>query len=121
MFIPWPQEDKIRSGSLAAIQILTEQGIDPKGYDPAEEEARKQREAELQRELEEKARLAREEREKRAMEEREKLRLKAIEQREKDQEAMKKAGEEGIVPGSATREKKQFQFSSLDDLDDDDD
>lgn len=121
LFFPWPQEDKIRSGSLAAIQILADQGINPKGYDPVEEEARKQREAELQREQEEKARLDREEKERHMMQERERLRIEAVKQREKDQEAMRKAGAGDVIPSSATKEKKQFQFSSLDDLDDDDD
>lgn len=130
LFFPWPLEDKIRSGSLASNQILTEQGIDPKGYDPVEEEERKRKEEEERKEREEKERQEREEREKKMREERERLRLERERQREKEQEEWRRAslvaGGPAGPPGSnktntGPAEKKQFQFTNLDDLDDDDD
>ena len=38
--------DKIRAGALASNQLPLEQGIDPRGYDPAKEEERKLKEEE---------------------------------------------------------------------------
>lgn len=130
LFFPWPLEDKIRSGALASNQILAEQGINPKGYDPVEEEERKLREEEERKEREEKERLEREAEEKRLREEREKLRLEREKQRELKAEEWRRASIAGGIaapaaPGvnrtnTAASEKKQFQFTSLDDLDDDD-
>ncbi|KAI9158204.1 Mediator of RNA polymerase II transcription subunit 4 [Paramyrothecium foliicola] len=129
LFFPWPLEDKIRSGALASNQMLAEQGIDPKGYDPVEEEERKRKEEEERKEREEKEKLEREEREKKLREERERVRQERERQREKEQEEWRRASVVGGPPGasgpnrsgSGPAEKKQFQFTSLDDLDDDDD
>ena len=117
-FFPFPLEPTIRAGGLAALQALTERGIDPKGYDPAEEEERKKRDEEarkakeeqIQREVEERDRRFREERERRIREE-----------RERQQEDMRKGSISGASPTAPKPgEKKQFQFSNLDDLDDSD-
>ncbi|KAH7150426.1 vitamin-D-receptor interacting mediator subunit 4-domain-containing protein [Dactylonectria estremocensis] len=129
LFFPWPLEDKIRAGSLASNQMLAEQGIDPKGYDPVEEEERKRREEEERKEKEEKERLELEERDRKMREERERLRQERERQREKDQESWRRAS---IVGGASAQPSanrppagpattKQFQFTNLDDLDDDDD
>ncbi|SPN99913.1 uncharacterized protein DNG_02765 [Cephalotrichum gorgonifer] len=126
MFYPWPEEDKIRSGALSRNQMLEEQGIDPKNYDPAAEEERKVREEEEKKQREEEERIAREEEEKRIREERERVRIEREKAREREQEEWRKASITGGVggpPPSATAapgEKKQFQFTSIDDMDDDD-
>lgn len=119
IFYPWPMEEKIRSGALASNQILSEQGIDPRGYDPAEEEARKLREEEERKEKEERERIAQEEEEKRKREEMERRRR----EREKEQERLRANAPPATSPQPVeNRQKKQFQFTSLDDdLDDDDD
>lgn len=119
-FYPWPMEEKIRSGALASNQILSEQGIDPRGYDPAEEEERKLREEQERKEKEEKERIEQEEEEKRKREEMERRRR----EREKEQEKWRASAAAASSPERPvnTGEKKQFQFTSLDDdLDDDDD
>ncbi|KND92050.1 Mediator of RNA polymerase II transcription subunit 4 [Tolypocladium ophioglossoides CBS 100239] len=128
-FFPWPLEDKIRSGSLASYQILAEQGIDPKGYDPATEEERKRQKEEERKAKEAREKAEREEREKQMREERERLRVERERQREKEKEEWRRAsiaGGQPEAPGLARAntgvgEKKQFQFTNLDDLDDDDD
>ncbi|CAM1511740.1 Fc.00g092530.m01.CDS01 [Cosmosporella sp. VM-42] len=129
-FFPWPLEDKIRSGALASNQILAEQGIDPKGYDPVAEEERKRKEEEERKEREEQERLEQEEKERKLREERERVRVEREKAREKQQEEWRRASIAGGVapgpPGPAragpvVTEKKQFQFTNLDDLDDDDD
>lgn len=126
-FVPWPLEPSIRSGALASIEDLARQGIDPRGYDPLEEEARRRREEEERRireenearEREEKVRLAREEQ----------MRVARERQREREraqEEAMRRGsvlgGEAGgISPtGPPPGGKKQFQFMGDDDDDDDD-
>ncbi|GAO14811.1 uncharacterized protein UV8b_04047 [Ustilaginoidea virens] len=129
LFFPWPLEDKIRSGALASYQILVEQGIDPKGYDPATEEERKRKEEEERKAREEREKVEREEKERQAREEREKARVEREKQREKEQEAWRRAslasgqpdGSGSSRPNVGVAEKKQFQFTNLDDLDDDDD
>ncbi|UNI13272.1 hypothetical protein JDV02_000029 [Purpureocillium takamizusanense] len=129
LFFPWPLEDKIRSGALASYQILAEQGIDPKGYDPVTEEERKRKDEEERRVKEEQEQKEREEREKQMREERERIRVERERQREKEQEEWRRASIAGNAPDSAglprtntgAGEKKQFQFTNLDDLDDDDD
>ncbi|KAK7403095.1 hypothetical protein QQX98_011160 [Neonectria punicea] len=126
LFFPWPLEDKIRAGALALNQVLAEQGIDPKGYDPVEEEERKRREEEERKEKEERERLELEERERKMREERERIRQERERQREKDQAEWRRASIAGgplqptpnRAPGAAAT--KQFQFTNLDDLDDDD-
>jgi uncharacterized protein (DUF3084 family) len=121
IFVPWPMEEKVRSGVLASNQILAEQGIDPKGYDPVEEEERKKTEEEERRAAEEEERKAREERERKTREEREK----AWREREKAGGNKEWRREHSMLGApSATRgppEKKQFQFTSIDDMDDEDD
>ena len=125
LFFPWPLEDKIRGGALASNQILEEKGINPKGYDPAEEEERLRKEEEERKEKEEQEKREVEERERRLREERERQR----QERERQQEEWRKASVSGPSPdrgpgqsNTGAPEKKQFQFSSLDDdLDDDDD
>lgn len=129
LFFPWPLEDKIRSGSLASYQILAEQGIDPRNYDPATEEERKRKEDEERKAKEELEKAEREEREKQLRVERERLRAEREKQREKEQEEWRRASiatGQSDAPGPARTgasavEKKQFQFTNLDDLDDDDD
>ncbi|KAL9477491.1 hypothetical protein ACSS6W_007332 [Trichoderma asperelloides] len=129
LFFPWPLEDKIRSGALASNQILLEQGIDPKGYDPVAEEERKVKEEEERKEKEEKEKQERAERERQRREELERLRKEDLLRREKEQAAFRRAstaagisGDAAVnAPPSARPEKKQFQFTNLDDLDDDDD
>jgi hypothetical protein len=34
-FLPWPNEETIRRGALASIQILVDTGVDPADFDPA--------------------------------------------------------------------------------------
>ncbi|QPH17895.1 hypothetical protein C2857_002811 [Epichloe festucae Fl1] len=129
LFFPWPLEDKIRSGALASYQMLLEQGIDPKGYDPATEEERKRKEEEERKAKEEREQEEREARERQLREERERARIERERQREKEQEAWRRASlaggqPEGTAPprpSAGAGEKKQFQFTNLDDLDDDDD
>lgn len=129
LFFPWPLEDKIRSGALASNQILLEQGIDPKGYDPVAEEELKRKEEEERKEKEEKEKQERAERERQRREELERLRKEDLLRREKEQAAFRRAstaagisGDAAVsAPPSARPEKKQFQFTNLDDLDDDDD
>ncbi|KAK9435638.1 mediator of RNA polymerase II transcription subunit 4 [Metarhizium brunneum] len=129
LFFPWPLEDKIRSGSLASYQVLVEQDIDPKGYDPATEEERRLKEEEERRAKEEQEKAEREAREKQLREERERARAERERQREKEQAEWRRASIVSGQPdgpglsraGTALGEKKQFQFTNLDDLDDDDD
>ncbi|OAA69536.1 Mediator complex, subunit Med4 [Cordyceps fumosorosea ARSEF 2679] len=127
VFFPWPLEDKIRSGSLAANQVLVEKGIDPRGFDPVAEEERKRREEAERKEREEREAREQQERDRLMREERERARLERERQREKEQEEWRRAS---VVAGTADApgaaapkapEKKQFQFTNLDDLDDDDD
>ncbi|KAG8667159.1 hypothetical protein FPOAC2_12314 [Fusarium poae] len=129
IFVPWPNDLQLGAGALAAHQVLLEQGINPKGYDPAEEEERKRREEEERKKKEEEDRIAQEEREKKLREERERQRIERERQREKDQEAWRRASLVGgpTAPGEQRsptgppQQKAQFQFTNLDDLDDDDD
>jgi hypothetical protein len=126
-FLPWPSEDRIRSGALAAVQALVDSGIDPKGYDPVEEERRKK-----QAEEEERERLRREAEEREAAERRMQAERERM-MREREQarlQAQREGG--GLVPGLERRESlvaggmgggkpKQFTFLGADDDDDDDD
>ncbi|KOS22845.1 Mediator of RNA polymerase II transcription subunit 4 [Escovopsis weberi] len=130
IFFPWPPEDKIRSGALASNQILSEQGIDPRGFDPVLEEDRRRREEEERKEREEREKQERADKERAMREEMERIRLERERQREKEQAEWRRASVAGAsadAPGAAARgapgagEKKQFQFTNLDDLDDDDD
>ncbi|KAL3965660.1 hypothetical protein ACCO45_002664 [Purpureocillium lilacinum] len=129
LFFPWPLEDKIRSGALASYQMLVEQGIDPKGYDPVTEEERKRKEEEERKAKEEQEQKEREEREEQIREERERLRVERERQREREQEEWRRASIAGNPPeapglprtNTGAGERRQFQFTNLDDLDDDDD
>ncbi|PTB66777.1 hypothetical protein BBK36DRAFT_1116949 [Trichoderma citrinoviride] len=125
LFFPWPLEDKIRSGALASNQILLEQGIDPRGYNPVAEEERKRREEEERKEREEREKQERAEREREAERQRQE-RQRAMEKQQAEWRRASTAagvsGDAGVSgPPSAKAEKKQFQFTNLDDLDDDDD
>lgn len=131
-FVPWPPESEIRTGALASIESIARQGIDPRGYDPAQEDARRAREEEERRareeqearEREDKVRLAREEQARMARE-RQRERERAME------EAMRRGSVVGAAAGSEyggggisptlPREgaKQQFQFMQDDDDDDD--
>ncbi|KAK3687863.1 vitamin-D-receptor interacting mediator subunit 4-domain-containing protein [Podospora appendiculata] len=114
VFHPWPTEDKIRSGALASYQMLIDRGIDPKGYDPEEEEERKRAEEQARKEADEKARADREEAERRAREDRERM---ARERESARQEAERR----GSVMGGIGSQAPKSQFTFLDGLDDDDD
>ncbi|KAF4451785.1 Mediator of RNA polymerase II transcription subunit 4 [Fusarium austroafricanum] len=124
-FLPWPSDFQLGTGALADNQRLLEQGIDPKGYDPAEEEERKRREEEERKQKEEEDRIAQEEREK----ERERQRIEREQQRKKEEDAWRRASLVGgpagpgeqRSPTGPPQQKAQFQFTNLDDLDDDDD
>lgn len=127
LFFPWPLEDKIRSGALSSNQLLEEQGVDPKNYDPVAEEEKRQREEDEKRQREEEERIRREEQERKLREERERAILERAKRREEEQaEGWRKnsvAGGASSQPASSTAgpgEKKQFQFTSIDDMDDDD-
>ncbi len=121
-FHPWPTEGKIRSGGLAAIQRLVERGIDPRGYDPAEEE-RKLKEAEqAKREAEERARQEREEAERRMREERERMARERERARQMEGAGGSLDRRESVAAfGRAGAQKpKQFTFLGADDDDDED-
>lgn len=127
VFLPWPTEDKIRVGALASIQNLVEEGIDPRGYDPAEEEARRQREEQERREQEEREAVEREENLRKMREEQARVARERQRERERlQEEALRRGstGADGPSPGGAAAsnepQKKQFQFMGGD-LDDDDD
>ncbi|KAI6782808.1 Mediator of RNA polymerase II transcription subunit-like protein [Emericellopsis cladophorae] len=118
-FIPWPTENAIRNGSLAANQILAEKGIEPRGYDPAEEEERKKREEESRKQKEEEEKLALEERERKIREQRERQ-WREERERRAAADASRENGTGVAAAAPARQEPKQFQFASLDDDDDDD-
>lgn len=143
-FYPWPTEEKIRMGALASIQALLDQGIDPRGFDPAEEEARRQREEEMRREQEEKEAAEREENLRRMREEQARVARERQRDRERAQEEAARRGSSGASAGPAATgagtgaaaaagatggrpsgtvsdaAKKQFHFMGDDDDDDED-
>ncbi|KAK0629591.1 vitamin-D-receptor interacting mediator subunit 4-domain-containing protein [Bombardia bombarda] len=124
-FIPWPQTDRIRQGALASYQMLLDRGIDPRGYDPEEEEQRRRAEEQARLDTEERARIEREENERRMREERE--RMARERERARQQEADRRGSAVGggeISPGGLAQQaggEKKSQFTFLDGLDDDDD
>ncbi|ROW05373.1 hypothetical protein VSDG_00506 [Cytospora chrysosperma] len=124
VFVPWAQDEKVRVGALASIQHLLEQGIDPRGFDPAEEEARRQREEEERREQEEKEAREREENLRRMREEQARIARERQQERERALEEAQRRGSTGGGPspvaGPSEPQKRQFQFMGGD-LDDDDD
>ncbi|KAK1755538.1 vitamin-D-receptor interacting mediator subunit 4-domain-containing protein [Echria macrotheca] len=113
-FIPWPEEHMIRGGALASFSLLVDEGKDPRGYDPEEEEQRLREEEEARKAAEEQARLERDEAERRMREEHERM------ARERER-ARQEAERRGSVAGGAERPAQQAQFTFLDGLDDDDD
>ncbi|KAK3352262.1 vitamin-D-receptor interacting mediator subunit 4-domain-containing protein [Lasiosphaeria hispida] len=115
LFFPWPGEDKIRSGALASYQALADRGVDPRGYDPEEEEARRVEEERAKKEAEEAARVEREEAERRMREERERM----ARDRERARQEAERRGSVAVGGARVTTAKSQFTF--LDGLDDDDD
>ncbi|KUI55970.1 Mediator of RNA polymerase II transcription subunit 4 [Cytospora mali] len=124
VFVPWAQDEKVRVGALASIQHLLEQGIDPRGYDPAEEEARRQREEEERREQEEKEAKEHEEVARKMREEQARIARERQQERERALEEAQRRGSTGGGPspvaGPSEPQKRQFQFMGGD-LDDDDD
>jgi hypothetical protein len=118
-FYPWPTEQQIRSGALAACQRLADQGIDPKNYDPDEQE-RLKKEAELEQQRQAAAEEeARRERDRLAAEQRQKERERAA--REREAEAAQRTISDPNAGNPASAPRKQFQFAGgLDDDDDDD-
>lgn len=129
-FVPWPHEEAIRGGALASIEGIARQGIDPRGYDPLEEEARRQREEEERREREEIEAREREEKVRVAREEQARVaRERQAERQRQHEEAVRRGAEENAGYGGASgsisptvpREgPRQFQFMEDDDDDDDD-
>ncbi|KAK4238681.1 vitamin-D-receptor interacting mediator subunit 4-domain-containing protein [Achaetomium macrosporum] len=126
-FQPWPTAEQIRSGALADIQRLVDKGIDPKNYDPAEEERKRVAEEQAKKEAEEQARREREEAERRMREERE--RMARERERARQMEAVASgAGGRGaerrdsvaVGMGRAANKPKQFTFLGADDDDEDD-
>jgi hypothetical protein len=109
MFIPWPNEEVIRRGALASIQVLIDQGVDPATFDPAKSE---ELEAERKRIVEEEDRVREEE----------KARVEEVERREVERR-MSGAGAGGGVGnlGGGERQEKAaaFQLETFDDDDED--
>lgn len=125
-FIPWPTEDLLRQGALANIQYLTDKGINPRGYDPAAEEAQKKQEEEEAKEREEKERLQREEKEREFREQRERARIEEEKAREESYRRASVTQDGTAAPGAGAGaapapQQKQFQFMGGDDDDDDSD
>lgn len=131
-FYPWPTEDKIRTGALAAIQRLSENGINPRGYDPEAEEQRRRVEEAARKEAEERER---EEAERRIREERERIARERERERQRQAEMAASAAaastaaggppglerRESVQVGGAGRAPKQFTFLGGDDDDEDED
>ncbi|KAM0286513.1 hypothetical protein ACHAQH_000941 [Verticillium albo-atrum] len=115
IFLPWPNEYQIGGGALAACQDLSERGIDPRGYDPVAVAAEAQR-----REEEDKAAKAEMERRK-AEETRRKREEWEANQRRRAAEAAQKQEPSGTSPVVNAAKNAQFQFTSMDMDDDDED
>ncbi|KAK0721949.1 vitamin-D-receptor interacting mediator subunit 4-domain-containing protein [Lasiosphaeria miniovina] len=114
VFYPWPVEEKIRMGALSTVDYLSTHGIDPRGYDPEEEEQRKKEEEQARKEAEERARQEREEAERRMHEERERM------ARERERSRAEAERRSSVATGFVQAPAKA-QFTFLDGLDDDDD
>ncbi|KAK3952434.1 mediator of RNA polymerase II transcription subunit 4 [Pseudoneurospora amorphoporcata] len=125
-FHPWPTEDKVRMGGMAAYQSLVSRAVDPRGYDPEEEERRKREEEEARKEAEERAIREREEEERKMREERERM------ARERERARREEAERSGSISGpaggtgaptvaSGAGGGGRSQFTFLDGMDDDDD
>ncbi|KAI0872705.1 vitamin-D-receptor interacting mediator subunit 4-domain-containing protein [Hypoxylon argillaceum] len=128
-FVPWPTEEQVRHGAVAALAYLAEQGIEAEGYDPAAEKAREEREAEERRAAEERERADREERERRLREEH--ARARDREDKERAEAWRRASVSAGAAAAAAVgsgapaappppQPKAQFQFMGDDDDDDDD-
>lgn len=125
-FHPWPMEDKVRMGGMAAYQSLVSRAMDPRGYDPEEEERRKKEEEEARKQAEERAIREREEEERKMREERERM------ARERERIRREEAERSGSISGPAGAGASagsssgsggggRSQFTFLDGMDDDDD
>ncbi|KAK5661222.1 hypothetical protein OQA88_11114 [Cercophora sp. LCS_1] len=114
VFYPWPVEDNVRGGGMAGYQQLLDSGTEPRGYDPEEEERKKQEEEQARKDAEERERLERVEADRRMREERERM---ARERMERERQEEQRRG--SVATGAARAQKQQFTF--LDGLDDDDD
>lgn len=104
MFVPWPNEEAIRRGALASIQVLLDQGVDPWTFDP-------EKSAELEAD---RKRIAEEEDTAREVE---KARLDEDRRREMERRMSSSGG-----AGMERREEAQkvFQLETFDDDEDDD-
>jgi len=100
---PWPSPDAIRSGALASIQILLDQGVDPATFDP-------EKSAELEAE---RKRIMEEEDNKREQEQ-------ARMEEERRREMERRMSASGARPERAQEQPKVFQLETLDDDEDDD-
>ncbi|TVY32327.1 Mediator of RNA polymerase II transcription subunit [Lachnellula subtilissima] len=100
MFVPWPNEETIRRGALASIQILVDTGVDPATFDPA-----KSAELEVER--------------KRIQEEEDRAREEGEERRRQVERRMSSVGG-GEVRVHAQEKAKAFQLETFDDDDEDD-
>ncbi|KAK3307132.1 vitamin-D-receptor interacting mediator subunit 4-domain-containing protein [Chaetomium strumarium] len=125
-FQPWPTPEQIRSGALADIQRLVDKGIDPKNYDPEEEERKRVAEEQAKKEAEERARREREEAERRMREERERMARERERARQMEAAASGAAGGSdgrtdsvAVGMGRAANKPKQFTFLGADDDDED--
>lgn len=130
-FVPWPTEEQVRQGSVAALAYLAEQGVEVEGYDPEAEKARKEREEEERKQAEERERAEREEREHRFREEQARIRAERERVREEEEAERRRASSAagGAGPSAASGAgpapapappKAQFQFMGDEDDDDDD-
>ncbi|KAI1348207.1 vitamin-D-receptor interacting mediator subunit 4-domain-containing protein [Xylaria sp. FL0043] len=143
-FVPWPSEEQVRHGAIASLAYMAEQGIEPEGYDPEVERARKEREEEERKQAEEEERVEREKRERWLREEQ--ARLRAAREREREmeeaeswrrasvsvggaqppppqqqqQQQQQQAGGAAASSPTQPQPKAQFQFMGDDDDDDDD-
>jgi hypothetical protein len=106
MFIPWPNEEVIRRGALASIQVLIDQGVDPATFDPAKSE---ELEAERKRIVEEEDRVREEER------------VRGEEERRREVERRMSSAGGGNMGGGEQRQEKAaaFQLETFDDDDED--
>lgn len=105
IWTPWPNEEVIRRGALASIQILIDQGVDPATFDP-------ERSAEL--EIARKEKMEEEDR----VRELEKARMEEERRREMERR-LSVSGSGGAPVVQAGEKKKAFMLETFDDDDDD--
>ncbi|TVY54357.1 Mediator of RNA polymerase II transcription subunit 4 [Lachnellula cervina] len=101
VFVPWPNEETIRRGALASIQILVDTGVDPATFDPAKS-------AELEAER------------KRIQEEEDRAREEGEERRRREMERRMSGAGGGEVRMQTQEKAKAFQLETFDDDDEDD-